>query len=300
MMKALSKAVLPALGLLTLATTGCKKDSLDPDTITEQSLSECFVVVKDLNDPTAVQTVTSVNVKYYLNWTQAKCDAIISGLNVFGTTLPAITLSDMKWTMDNKGWCEVEASRPTQSAGSIANPPVVTDFEMDWLFRMELIEAANTYDPVGYFECDIDNRYHLVGARQPTFMGGITECSCAQLPTYSYDDAVYSIILDFKTMKATMSITGAKFNEHMPALDMQFAGIDFTYGEKQGSFVLSCDALTPSIGGSPMAGFPISNLKAEVYPGHQTEIYFECTPETMPMSFQVRASVTGADYQAIL
>ena len=299
-MHSISKIAITA-ALCALTLTACNDDKKTTnDTITQQGLSECFAVVTDKTGAEATRVIYPVNITYLLNWTTAKCDATITGLTLGGQNLPSINLTGMKWNLSEDGWGETEADRPNQNTGAIANAPVVTDFELEWLFRLDLANATETYDPVCSFEFDLDSRYHYVGSRQPSYMGGNTTVTCPSLPAFSYEDAIYSIKLDFTSMKADLTINGAKFNQMMPSLNMDFKNIPFTFGHEQGSFKLTCGELVPEMNGRPMPGFPITNFEAIVFPGHDTELQFDCTPETMPMTFHVKAEVDGADYNAAL
>lgn len=294
-MKSFTKLFLSAAVVAT-AMTGCSDNDDGEENLSFQSITDCYVVKISKYDPTHVQIFSPVSMEYVLNWTSMKCEATISGQN-----MGALHLSDMKWTSDNNGWGKINAKDPiTSSVGASSYFDIITNFKMEWLDRLELLNLTGIYSPVAWFEYDLGTDFHIVGAPQPTFMGGTTTSTCPNVPAYSYDDAIYNINLDFSTMKATVKIIGAKFNERMRALNMEFRDIDIALGETQGSFILSCDNLLPYVGELQMEDFPISNFEAEVYPGHDSYISFNCTPATMPMTFTVTATVNGANYKAAL
>ena len=288
-------------GICLLTLTGCHDKKDNPvDTITEQGFNNCFAVIKDNQGIEPTRVISPVSIGYLLNWTKAKCDAAISGLSLGNQNLPLITLSDMTWSVDSDGWGKIDVESPKQSAGNVASAPIISDFEFEWLFRLDLSNVTNEYDPVGSFEFELDNRYSVAGSRQPSYLGGTTTVTCPQVDPFSYNDATYTFELDFTKMTAKLYINKAKFNADMPSLNMTFSDIPFTFGNDLGSFELRTAQLTPEMAGRPMPRFPITNFSATVYPGHTTTLSFDCTPETMPMQFHVSASVNGEDYSAAL
>ncbi len=258
------------VALAALTFTSCEEEAQN-DTISEQSFLRCYAVMTDKQALTQ-NIANPVTIKLELNWTQATAVATINGLPGYST----LTVSDMKWGIDDDKWSEIDQDIVTAKTAT-GTPVTISDFEMKWFDRLEFAETVGEYDPALEFSFNLDNRYTVAGSRAPFYVTGKTVSTPADGAAYTYDQSIYATGFDFTNKTAAISITGAKFDKNMPAMNISFTKIPFTM-DNEGKVYMSIASITPTLTDSnaPFNDFPVTDLRAEIEPGNGMDLSFKC------------------------
>lgn len=296
-MKTIIKSTLMLIAaVLGISMTSCNSDSDVKDTVTTQSLSSCYAVVSDLENGGKTSLCTSVVIKLTLNWTTGRAEAGITGLVIGNQTYPQIVMKDIPWGFGDDNWGSAISATPTMETSASGITPAVTSFNLRWIDRMDFAPFVGTYDPGCSFSFIIDGRYHVIGSRQPFVFAGETTSSDPEGKTFSTLKPVYSVGLDFKTNMAIIAITNAQFVEGMPHMTMRFTDIPFEIKDGGSRIVLETNSLIPSVGESPQANFPISDLRATITPGAGMTLNFVCDYRKVK-KYKVNANVDYTNYK---
>ena len=287
--------LLVIFALLALTMVSCSDDNKNGnDTIYEQSFMGCFATVTDLQNPTNQTVSKSITMKLTTNWTKSTCELVMTGLSIGSQSYPSLQFTGMSWK--NSGWSEITTANPrVDSASGVA--PMVTEFEFEWLDRIDLGTSVNVgaYVPALEFSFIIDGKYKVEGSRQPLVFGGTTTAK-ANGNSFTSTKSLYSITLDFENRQAAIRIANAQFAENMPSLGvMEFSGIPFTMAEDGEKIILNCEALVPSISGTPYPDFPITALHGEIEIGDGMDLDFICGFRGVP--YQVEVDVDYTSYK---
>lgn len=275
-------AVAACLGL-----SSCLSDKNNEETIT----TNCPGYINAIYDPATGKTVYSDGVSYELkvNYTKSTAEIKLTGLKTpDGYSYPQLTLSNLKFVTNSRGWMEFnEVDLMPSSGAGFANMPVFTRFHIEMLNRT----VGNYYVPCLDISYTINNTYTVHSVASGYIEVGKTNVT-ATLPdgskfTYTPDDnnaPSYTINLDGKTQKATVYITGAKFAEQMPAMNMKFKDIPFSI-DASGYVRFISAGFTPYRIMSdnqevPDENHPISNFAALIMPNNGSSISFVCTITT--------------------
>lgn len=293
---------LPAVLAATIAMgalSSCDSENSE-DLIYQHHLTPCFAIVSDKTTGNVVGVSTSVGINMDVNWTTAKADLTVAGLTVGAQAYPMFSISKMAWTIDktNSEWREIKGHANAVSASGA--PISINDFELEWNDRTTLATFSKDYDPAVYFEFELDGKYEVVGSRQPFTMGGKTESFPPSSSNgYTSTSTLYIVSLDFGSSLAKIDIYNAVFAQGMPAQDMQFANIPFTY-DAEANITLRSDRLIPTIAGVPYENYPISNLSATIdSESHDGTVNFTCSVHGAPFTVAARInSDSYADYLA--
>lgn len=287
-----------------LGLTSCNSD--DPeDTVTKHSLLKCYALISDKQAPgTSAEFSSPVSINLTVNWSKMTLSMDVSGITVAGGAYPMVTFDDLKFKVDNAGWCIV--STPL-AQGTLASGGKVTanDLEFRWLDRIDLGEYLNGYDPATVFSCEIDGRYDVVGSRQPVIVGGSTISTLvSDGSTYTSTRSLYEVSLDPDKHVAKIRIQNANFAEKMPLLNMDFSDIPYTIDASTGVITLSKDNLIPTIGGTPQNNYPVSNVRCTVTPGKTVVLTFDCdvklSDDAPAVKYNVKADLNYTDYKDAL
>lgn len=301
-MKISKLLVISMLSASMMAITSCDKDNAG-ETIYRYPFTSCYAVVTDLSNNNT-QTISSpVSISMDANWTTGKAEMTISGIEIGGSSYPAMTTSKTDWQLlDNMTWGEVTGS----TVGTLATGAQVllSGFKFDWADRADLtaklIEKDPTlkYDPAVSFSYVIDGKYKVAGARHPFRIAGETTSTPAGGEGFTSNVSLYTVSLDFINKVASIKVQNASFAQGMPLMEMEFPGIAYSIDENA-VVSLSCDALTPTMGGVPMPNYPISDLRATIRPGREkSQLHFVCNFRGLP--FTVEASLDFTSYEGFI
>lgn len=297
-MKTIIKSTLLLIAVaLGFTLTSCNNDPNEHETVTQQSLLNCYAVVTDLeNGGTITNICTPVVIKFWLNWTTGSAEANITGLKLGDQTYPQITLENMPWGSGDDGWGNIMTKTPAVAQSPSGITPAVTDFNLRWVDRMDFTPFIGIYDPGCYFSFIIDNRYQVIGSRQPFVLAGMTKTTDPEGNVFETLKPVYSVGLDFNSGKAKIAITNARFVNDMPPMSMMFADIPFTIKDGGTRILLESASLIPSVGESPQPNFPITGLQATIVPGSGMTLNFECDYRKQ-VKYTVNVNVDYTNYK---
>lgn len=270
-----------AMFLMAALFCSCDDDNGGGDTITEQSLTSCFEHVVDL---TTGATADYKNVGYQtrLNYTKATADVYITNLQTpDGTTFPTMALTNLKWKIDSNEKIVVTGTNVIPSISGYINVPTFSSFKLELLHRI----IGESYMPCFCFNYTINNKYSIVSSDANAFLFGTTTSTSDSGAVFESKTTSYQIALNIDTKRLSIGIGGAQFLAGMPAMDIVFDEIPFTF---DGSTIKwSVESLTPKIGGTPYPAFPITNLYGEYKVGDALDMDFICTPATAPGSYAI-------------
>ena len=267
-----------------LGFTSCLSDKNNEETIT----TNCPGYINAIYDPATGKTVYSDGVAYELkvNYTKSTADIQITGLKTpDGYSYPPLLLSNLKFVTNSRGWMEFNEVDLMPSSGT--GSPVFTRFHIEMLNRT----VGNYYVPCLDISYTINNTYTVHSVASGYIEVGTTNVTATLADgktfTYTPDDnnaPSYTINLDGKTQKATVFITGAKFAEQMPAMNMKFKDIPFSI-DASGYIRFSSPGFTPyrimaDNQEVPDENHPITNFAALIMPASGTTITFVCTITT--------------------
>lgn len=281
--------------------TSCNSNDDPAPFVTEQSLLSCYAYVIDSQNPASPTICTPMTIKLTLDWSNEKAETQISGLKIGNSTYPVITLNT-GWKVE-EGWGKIE-SESVVATSEMGVSYTLSQFELEWLDRLDLVETLGGYAPACAFEFIIDGRYKVVGSRQPMVMAGKTKSTPQNGTTFETDKSLYSVQLDFVSMTAKITIANAKFIDFMPGnITIEFPDIPFTFAENGTKIILQKDVLTPTSGGRPFDRFPINNLYAEIEPENGMDLNFICKyadKEGNKTTYTVVADLDYTSYQPVI
>lgn len=275
-----------AVMLIVLAAVGISacNDDKDNDVVTSCTVTSCYTMMTDKN--VGGVAVPSADISFVIeqNWTTATADIKISGLRLpDGSSYPSFTLVDCPWTVDSDSWMIFSAQAPTiESDGTSSVAPVLDNFKFEMLSRT----VGQVFAPGVSFSFGVNSAYLVQGAYSPFFLIGETISTPDGGKSFTSYSPAYSIAIDNASLTATINIIGAQFADGMPSLNMEFSGIKATFCD-DGSYLLSCDDLIPTISDTPYPNYPISDLRGTLDPVDGMELTFVCTVNGTPFSVSI-------------
>lgn len=294
------------LAVLTMTAVSCEKnDNPDNDTITQQTLGNCYAVFTTPTDAQTYKVATPITFNVRLNYTRGTSEISITGLAYENAIIPMLTLYDVPWMMNPETkWATVSAMEilPKTNAGNYK----ISNFTLSFLDRLELATIIDDYDPAVRYSFTLTDLnsgavYNITGSRGATNYAGYTTSTLkGTTQEYKTHITMYDLSLNFKTMQATLYLKNAKFIEGMPAMNMVFSNIPFSFAGSPNLIAIEAKSIIPEVGGTPMPGFPVTNFSAILAPGSTLGINFDCTPSTMPGVFEVKASLNPESYTLLL
>lgn len=271
---ALLLSVASALGALTSCNTGGSSDL-----VTRQTLSNFINLTNDYTTGQQV-AITPIGYVIELNLTKQTANITIESLKLpNGTSFGQLVFANLPFTYDTSGWIKIDqaVASPVTSAGLTA--PLFSSLKIHLLDR---VLNSNLYYPLFDISYSVDG-YTIKSIPPSVINQGTTVVSTPGQPDYNPGEeanTLYGISLDPKTMKASITIQGAKFASAMPALNMGFKEIPYVYNPS-GSVTLKADALEPVLisGNSttPMPNYPITNLTCTTDDMNNMNLRFTCT-----------------------
>ncbi len=255
-----------------LLAVSCGDNNNNNETITEQTLSNCFAYVSDIAEgPPAY--ITGMGYKVRLNYTAPSADVTISGLKLTDdTTYPSFTLSGLKFAIDKDGWIVLTGENLRPSVPGVAVSPVIGRFSMRLYQRV----IGNTYSPAFCVSMTLDGRYSVVSSYPGQGCYGTTKSVATGMPAFETNSTQYALAFNTNTRCVTISIVNAQFMAQMPAMNIVLKNIPFVMRGTKAVFEI--DNITPESNETPYPAFPISNLKGELDFGAGLDLSFDCTP----------------------
>lgn len=294
----IKSALLLIAAVIGVAVTSCNSNSEPVDTKTNQKFYKCYAVITDLQSGD-IEICTTITISLDLNWTTGVAETDITGLSIGGKSYPQVSMTDITWGGDVDGWALAQSKTPTMVTSESGITPSVTDFSLRWVDRLDFVPVAGVYDPGCNYSFIIDNRYHVIGSRQPFVFAGSTKTKDADGNEYETLKPVYAIGLDFEKNTADIVIKNARFNEGMPHLTMRFNDVPFSIKDGGTRFELEKESLIPSIGDAPQSNYPISDLRGSIIPGSGMTLNFTCDFRKSAL-YDVSVNVDYTNYGEVL
>ncbi len=262
---------LTSLLLACVLATSCEKTTSN-ETITEQTLTNCFAYVSDFADGPAAY-YSNMGFKVRLNYTKPSADITISGLKLTdGTAYPTFTITDLKFAIDKDGWIVLTGEDITPSIPGVAVSPAIGKFSMRLYQRI----VGDRYNPAFCVEMTLDRRYTVVSAQSSQICFGTTKSISDTMAPFETKETEYSLSFNIDTRCVNIAVHKAQFMSKMPAMDIVLKNIPFIM---QGSkAIFSIDNIVPESNNTPYPAFPISNLKGELDFGSGFDFEFDCAP----------------------
>lgn len=298
-----------SLGFAVLAATlfsSCLGTKENEYSATDKLTGYFNVIFDDEGNQTFSQGV-SYEVKW--NYTSQKADFSILGLQLpDGQRYNNITLSNVDWKINNRGWQDITLSDATPS--NIPSSLVFNNLNFQVLNR---IYGNLQFPACSMIEYTIDNTYRVISLPQQTVEVGDTKVSDSAGNLYTVGESespFYYFILNPSNQTAFVVIQGAKFAQQMPAMNMKFPGMKFEV-DVYGNIVIHATELTPTLlsegttdinaPGTPFESAKITNFVADYRPGSGVDMTFTCTiatknqpvPATYNVAFSVRFPSTA-------
>lgn len=252
------------------ATLPSCNDSDGSDYVTTQSIPGFFNNYTDI--PTGeVATASGVSYTLDFNYTQNIVKVVINGLRLpDGTSYPSLTFDGLPWTLNSKGWKEINVSDIVPSGGNFAAPPHFNSFKFELLDRV----IGQTYYPCVNCTYVINNRYSVRSIMSNQIEAGTTKSTSPEGTEFETEDPLYAIALNPVTSLASITINNAVFAANMPPLNMTFEEIPYTVNGE--NITLRCGSLVPKIGGTPYPSFPITDLEGVITLTEGMGLKFKC------------------------
>lgn len=288
----MNKYVALAAGVM-LASGFVSCSDKDPDDVIYQyPFNECYAVISNVDGSGTPEIIDGVLVTAYADVTTQTGQMLIGGLKTNGQSMSIMTFEEVPWTQKNSWNSMNKATKVTLATGVVAP---VTNMMFEWNDRNALLDFTKEYSPAMQFSFEYNNSLYITGGSLPLYLGGTTTSTPQGGTGYTSNTSLYQIDINVEAKTAVLKIYGAAFAQGMPALNMAFSGINFTCN-RDGSIILACDALTPTIGDVPQPNYPISNLSGIFTPGRGASVLeFTCTFRGMP--FNVKAELTTSDIE---
>lgn len=257
-----------------LAMTSCSTET-ENETVTVQGFNNTFAYVTSLTDGTAAY-YGNIRYEVRINYTRPSAEVLIAGLKLpDGTSFPQFSISGLKVAIDNKGWIEISGENITPGISGAAYTPNIGKFKM----RIYQRYIETDYLPAFSMSMTLDKKYSIVSSYENQHCFGTTVSTAEGLPKFETQGTAYDLAFNVETRCVTITLKRAQFNDRMPAMDMVFKNIPFVIqGDKA---VFSIENLIPEQGGTPAAGFPITNLSGSLGFSGNFNFGFTCTPAPM-------------------
>ena len=247
-----------AMAVVTTTFTSCLDDDADDNSYTvTRTYNDCFLFLTDITDGTQrVIKDTQLSVAFtYLYGNKVTCTASVAIKNV-----PNIAggLADVQFSKLPVSITDHESHLVTATNLSPDNNRAMTfnSFTLEWLDR----SMSNVYIPVVQLKFTVDNRYQVTLVPKNYYLFGKTTVTAPGSTTASYTNEKmwYQLTVNPEDMKCSMFLHDCQLAEKMPAMDMNFAGIDFN--PTNAAYTVSASQLIPTINNVPFPNYEVTNV----------------------------------------
>ena len=142
----------------------------------------------------------------------------------------------------------------------------LTLWTLTW-YGQSLFDMDLSYELDGYLIRTIPAVHNYMGT---TTTNTLDESTGA----YPYTKSVYSVTMKPATMTLDITVTGAKFDNAMPELNMVFSGIPYTYTDAGLSF--AADKIIPTIKDTPYDNYALTNVSGSLKLQGEFILNFDC------------------------
>lgn len=273
------------IGLLAL--TSCDTEEKN-ETITVQGFNNAFAHVTNLNDGSSAY-YGNIRYEVRINYTAPSAEITIAGLKLTdGTSFPQFVVSGLKVAIDSKGWIDITGENITPRIPGASYTPTIGKVRM----RIYQRYIGTDYLPAFSMSMTLDKNYSIISSYVNQHCYGTTVVTAKGLPKFETKSTSYDLAFNIETRCVTITLKKAQFIGQMPAMDMVFRNIPFVL--QGGKAVFGIENLVPEQGGTPAAGFPITDLSGSLDFSGAFEFSFTCTPAPMGgLKFNVNVAEGG-------
>lgn len=262
--------------------TSCLSDNDDNTSSTVQlTYANCFNAVTDRSTG-EVNIFTgpkyTFTLKTFANGTSTLKITMTNVKLADGESLISLDLPELPVTVPT------DITKPNTVSGRDIVPTnmVSSEIVFDYInvkFLLRYLEN-NRQSFVYAVEYSVNGKYNVVTFPTTAFYYARTTSAPADGGTpFVTTDPRYAVTFNPDKKTATIDITGAKFIENMPAMNMTFGNVPF--GCVGNSIEMNAESLTPTIQGVEYPGYPITSLRSKVTPAEVGSLSFTCTPERL-------------------
>lgn len=293
----LKNIIVAAIGLIsTLGVTSCLPE---PNNSVRQDFSaNCLTFATDpatgesaLNDgATVILTTESLKGEMSLE---------ISNLKLPNGTYTNILIDKQKYSFNETQTMKLTLPSYTSSKDGITN--TVTNFNFEYYSRVLAHPSINQAFPMivcSFRVKDVDVRVIW----NPAYYWGtttVTDMSTGAVFTNKEVTTFYGRQFNLKDREAAVGAFGAKFAEKMPAMDLMFTKIPFSFTGSDSSinqmgYTIKKNEITPIIGQTPYPDYKVSNFVMTGVWGGSQQVSFTVTlnSEKMKGQYQVVSNLS--------
>lgn len=290
----ITKICASLLGALAIsaAFSSCIKDNSDPRGSSIPYGAEGMLVYSVADDDTIANTDVNIDFTYYVNTgvstTGGVADITFSNLKLGdGLSFNELKFENLSWKFDYlSAWIKIAESTATPTEGTTLP---FNAFIFDFMERSVAIGSQYLSFPLIKVSFMALGRQYYIMPKTVVNLGDTQVTNTLTGDVYNQsltEQAIYCIYFDVAKKLATIDICGAKFDSSMPAMNMRFPDIPYTY-DRNGMLVLEQkDPITPlivkdifnfSATGTPYEQFPISNILGQTDAANNMRLTFTCT-----------------------
>lgn len=271
-MKKIFKLLFVCIGLGMLASA-CSSSNND-DYVVKQTFPECFAYVEDYSSGASAY-YKNVSYEITLNYTTALAEVTVYNLKLTdGTSLGSMRMTNLPWHIDNNGWIEIKADQVKPSTG-LGGEVTVTGLKVRILQRI----IGQSYMPAVSFRFAVNQHFTVTSSTMDQVTFGTTVSVKDGGTSFTTKNTYYQAVIDTETRQLKLTLYKAQFIDKMPAMDITINNIPYTIVSNRLKFEAA--SKTPTIGGVPYDGFPITDLVGEIEFGQAMTLNFDCRPQTM-------------------
>lgn len=246
---------------------------------------------------TELDAYDGVGYSIELNYDDMKADITIEGLKINGQKFTSMTFKDVSWKVNSMNWQVIEAVNVTPASQL---PAPTFDNLSIWIFQRYI---GSQYMPFVRMSYTVGGQ-NVVSLPTALINGGTTTVTAPGQPDYvqdpdkisAEDQTYYILTFDPEKKLAELSISGAKFNDRMPAMNLRFKDIPYQV-TAEGLYKLNIASIPePMVVGSdgketPNPSFPITDLYCSTDACNNMTLNFTCTLSMRPQGSADEVSI---------
>lgn len=253
----------------------------DTDTKQIDNYPGCFAYVENLADHTAAG-YKSVSYEVVLNYTRERAEVTVTNLRLpSGESFGIVKIADLPFSVAEDGRIEVKAAA---AKGVVESSGTTLDLSsVSFVISERIISEGRI--PGFRASYTVNSRYYVLSSLPAQYEYGTT-VSSSSIGSYETTDTDYVLVFDFEASTVDIRMNNTAFIDKMPKMNIVLEKVPFRMAGN--SAVFESDEIIPKIGDTPYPGFAIKNLAGRCEFAADMTMSFECTPETMPLKFNVQ------------
>lgn len=270
--------------IVVIGLTSCLGNT--SNTITQEFTPYCISYVTDVN--TGVSTVNTGTIyKVNNNMDEGTLTLEIGNLKLPNGTYVSLNIADQRYTFNESGAMVVRIPSYTSVVAGMSH--TITNLNFEYYNRY----MGQQSFPMVVLNYVIDDMYAARVIYSPAYYWGTTTVTDqnGNVFTNTAQTSFYGVQFFPDKNTAAFGAFSAKFAENMPALNMTFKDIPYTFSPN--GYTLVKDELIPNIGETPYPAYKITNFSMSGTWGGNQYVSFVCTIDTEKLKgeFHVSASL---------